>query len=186
VRASYLAGNSDVEQALYAGQNLLHAPMPASQIATQTEWLPIPAAAVADHNLELRFVKTGGSDNASVAEIWLREANYNPNNPPAREATTEPLPAEFALKQNYPNPFNPSTTIAFSIPESHRGAVSLRIYNMLGAVVRELLSGDLAPGHYTKVWDGLDNAGQRLASGLYIYQLRAGNFSASRKLLLMK
>jgi hypothetical protein len=57
---------------------------------------------------------------------------------------------------------------------------------MLGALVRELVSSDLAPGHYTKVWDGLDNSGQRLASGLYIYQLRAGNFSASRKLLLMK
>jgi hypothetical protein len=52
--------------------------------------------------------------------------------------------------------------------------------------VRELVAGDLAPGHYTKVWDGLDNSGQRLASGLYIYQLRAGNFSASRKLVLMK
>lgn len=186
VRASYLSGNGDVEQVLYAGKNLLHAPMTVSQIATKTEWLPIPAAAVADRNLELRFVKTGGSGEASAAEIWLHEANYNPNNPPAREATTEQLPSEFALKQNYPNPFNPSTTIAFSVPENHRGAVSLRIYNMLGAVVRELVSGDLAPGHYTKVWDGLDNSGQRLASGLYIYQLRAGNFSASRKLLLMK
>ncbi len=186
VRASYLSGEGNVEQALYAGQHLVHAPMPVSPIAAKTEWLPIPAAAVADRDLELRFVKTGGSGDASVAEIWLREANYNPNNPPARETVAEQLPAEFALKQNYPNPFNPSTTIAFSIPENHRGQVNLRIYNMLGAVVRELVAGDLAPGHYTKVWDGLDNAGRRLASGLYIYQLRAGNFSVSRKLLLMK
>jgi hypothetical protein len=186
VRANYFSGNGNVEQALYAGQNLVHAPMTVSQIAAKTEWLSIPAAAVADRNLNLRFVKTGGSGEASVAEIWLREANYNPNNPPALENTTEQLPAEFALKQNYPNPFNPSTTIAFSIPENYRGQASLRIYNMLGEVVRELVSGDLAPGHYNKVWDGLDNFGQRLASGLYIYQLRAGNFSASRKLLLMK
>ncbi|MGH7598809.1 MAG: FlgD immunoglobulin-like domain containing protein [bacterium] len=186
VRASYFSGNGDVEQALYAGQNLVHAPMTVSQTATKTEWLPIPAAAVADRHLDLRFVKIGGSAEASVAEIWLREANYNPDNPPALETVTEQLPSEFVLKQNYPNPFNPSTTIAFSLPENHRGAVSLRIYNMLGAVVRELVTGDLAPGHYTKVWDGLDNSGQRLASGLYIYQLRAGNFSASRKLLLMK
>jgi DNA-binding beta-propeller fold protein YncE len=185
VRASYLSGNN-MEQALYAGQNLVHAPVTVSQIAAKTEWLSIPGAALADRTLDLRFIKTGGSGDASVAEIWLREANYNPNNPPARETAAEQLPSEFALKQNYPNPFNPSTTIEFSIPENYRGAVSLRIYNMLGEVVRELVAGDLAPGHYTKVWDGLDNAGQRLASGLYIYQLRAGNFSASRKLLLMK
>jgi FlgD Ig-like domain/NHL repeat len=186
VRASYLSGNNDVEQAFYAEQNLLHAPMTVSQIEMKTAWLPIPAAAVADRQLELRFVKTGGNGNASVAGLWLREANYNPNNPPALETATEPLPVEFALKQNYPNPFNPSTMIEFSIPESHRGAVSLRIYNMLGEVVRELVGGDLAPGNYIKVWDGLDNSGQRLASGLYIYQLRAGSFFASRKLLLMK
>jgi hypothetical protein len=57
---------------------------------------------------------------------------------------------------------------------------------MLGEVVRELVAGELAPGNYRQVWDGLDNSGRRLASGLYIYQLRAGSFSATRKLLLMK
>jgi sugar lactone lactonase YvrE/flagellar hook assembly protein FlgD len=186
MRAAYFSGEGNVEQELYADQNLLHNPISISQIATQTEWLPIPAAAVADRQLDLRFVKTGGSSNASVAAIWLREANYNPNNPPALETTAARLPVEFALQQNYPNPFNPATTIAFSIPESYHGAVTLRIYNMLGAAVRELFAGDLAPGNYSKVWDGLDNAGQRLASGLYVYQLRAGSFSATRKLLLMK
>jgi hypothetical protein len=186
VRANYLSGTSEVEQAFYAEQNLLHAPMTVSSVETKTAWLSIPAAAVADRQLELRFVKTGGNGNASVAELWLREVNYDPNNPPALETATESLPSEFALKQNYPNPFNPSTTIEFSIPENHHGAISLRIYNMLGEVVRELVAGDLTPGNYTKVWDGLDNSGQHLASGLYIYQLHAGSFSASRKLLLMK
>jgi hypothetical protein len=186
VKANYFAGDDHVEQALYAGQNLIHAPMAIGQVAMKTEWLAIPAPAVAHRNLELRFVKTGGAGNASVAEIWLREANYNPNNTPVIEEASQALPAQFALKQNYPNPFNPATTIEFSIPENHRGAVSLRIYNMLGEVVRELVAGELAPGNYRQVWDGLDNSGRRLASGLYIYQLRAGSFSASRKLLLMK
>jgi hypothetical protein len=186
VKANYLAGEDNVEQALYAEQNLIHAPVIVGQIATKTEWLAIPAQAVADRGLELRFVKTGGAGSASVAEIWLREANYDPSNPPVLEEVSQSVPTQFALKQNYPNPFNPTTTIEFSIPENHRGAVSLRIYNMLGEVVRELVAGELAPGNYRQVWDGLDNFGQRMASGLYVYQLRAGSFSISRKLLLMK
>jgi hypothetical protein len=186
VKANYFAGDGNVEQALYAEQNLIRNPVTVGQTPTKTEWLAIPAEAVADRNLELRFVRTGGAGSVSVAELWLREANYNPNNPPALEEVSQSLSMQFALKQNYPNPFNPATTIEFSIPEDHRGAVRLRIYNMLGEVVRELVAGELAPGNYRQVWDGLDNSGRRLASGLYIYQLCAGNFSATRKLLLMK
>ncbi len=186
VKASYFSGDDQVEQALYAEQKLIHPAITAGPSAITTAWLAIPAPAVADGALDLRFVKTGGSGRASVAEIWLREANYNPDHPPALENISAPLPTEFELKQNYPNPFNPSTTIEFSIPENYRGAASLRIYNMLGAVVRELFAGDLAAGNYRQVWDGLDNSGHRLATGLYVYQLRAGNFSATRKLLLMK
>ncbi|MCG3118407.1 MAG: hypothetical protein ALAOOOJD_00607 [bacterium] len=185
-QASYFSGNGQVEQAWYAGQSLIHAPVTVASNITKTAWLAIPPAAIADRTLDLRFVKTGGSGNASVAEIWLREANYHPNQPPALETTVESIPQAFALQQNYPNPFNPSTTIAFSIPANYRGGVSLRIYNMLGALVRELVAGELAPGQYSKVWDGLDNAGRTMATGLYVYQLRAGNFSATRKLLLMK
>jgi len=186
VKASYFSAEGQVEQALYAEQDLIHPATRISQAVTQTEWMTIPAQAIADHTLDLRFVKKGGNGNASVAEIWLREANYDPNHPPALETTSESVPQTFALQQNYPNPFNPSTTIEFGIPENHRGYVSLRIYNMLGEVVRELVAGELAPGNYRQIWDGLDNAGRRLASGLYMYQLRAGSFSATRKLVLMK
>lgn len=186
VQASYFSGNGPVEQALYAGQSLIQAPVTVASNITQTAWLAIPPAALADRMLDLRFVKTGGSGSASVAEIWLREANYNPTQPPALETTAESIPQAFALQQNYPNPFNPSTTIAFSIPADYRGYVSLRIYNMLGELVRELVAGELAPGQYQQVWNGVDNAGHTLATGLYVYQLRAGNFSATRKLLLMK
>jgi flagellar hook assembly protein FlgD/DNA-binding beta-propeller fold protein YncE len=186
VKANYFSGDGPVEQALYAEQNLLHATMTIDRAARQIEWLRIPAAAIADRALDLRFVKTGGSGSASVAEIWLREANYDPNHPPAFETVAEEIPRQFALQQNYPNPFNPSTTIHFSVPENYRGQVSLRVYDMLGKVVRELVAGELAPGNYRQVWDGFDQSGRRLASGLYMYQLRAGNFSATRKLLLMK
>jgi len=186
VKASYFSGAGPVEQSLYAEQNLIHPAVMADRAPRSTEWLAIPAAAIADRTLDLRFVKTGGSSDASVAEIWLREANYDPNHPPALETAAEEIPREFALQQNYPNPFNPSTIITFSVPENYRGYVSLRVYDMLGKVVRELVAGDLAPGNYRQVWDGLDHSSRRLASGLYMYQLRAGNFSATRKLVLMK
>jgi len=198
VKAAYVAGDGQVEQALYAGQHLIHSAMTVGFTPAKTDWLTIPAPAIADRGLDLRFVKTGGSGNASVAEIWLREANYNPNNPPAIETASGPMPQQFALQQNYPNPFstagrspapsggNPATTIAFSLPENYRGYVSLQIYNMLGEAVRELVAGELAAGTHRQVWDGLDHSGRRLASGVYVYQLRAGSFSATRKLLLMK
>jgi sugar lactone lactonase YvrE len=196
VQASYFSGQSNVEQILYAEENPLHSPLAVGQAIVKTDWLAIPAPTVADGRLELHFVKSGGTGKVSVAEIWLREANYNPNDPPNLEQPEAPLPKEFVLQQNYPNPFwseatsrsagNPSTTITFSIPAAYHGPVTLRIFNMLGETVRVLIDGELAPGHYNEVWDGLDHSGRRLASGLYLYQLRAGNFSTTRKLVLMR
>ena len=64
--------------------------------------------------------------------------------------------------------------------------MTLRVYNMLGEMVRELLQRDLPAGSYRDLWDGLDASGRRVASGVFIYQLRAGNFSATKKLVMMK
>ena len=103
-----------------------------------------------------------------------------------RESAIEnTLPAEFALHQNYPNPFNPTTTIQFDLIEA--GNVELRIYNGVGQLVRTLVSGDYAPGAHKVTWDARDNDGVRVASGLYLYTIKAGQqFTAQRKLLLMK
>ncbi len=94
------------------------------------------------------------------------------------------LPERFSLAQNYPNPFNPSTIIAFSLPEP--AEVTLTIYNMNGQLVRTLVSSSKSAGDHTVVWDGRDPGGTKAASGLYLYQLRAREFLATRKLLLMK
>ena len=91
----------------------------------------------------------------------------------------------FALHQNYPNPFNPSTTIQFDLVDA--GYVSLNIYNSAGQLVRTLVSGDYAPGAHKIVWDARDDSGARVASGLYLYTIKAGQqFAAQKKLLLMK
>lgn len=88
-------------------------------------------------------------------------------------------PVSFALLQNYPNPFNPSTTVQFSLAkESH---VDLVVYNTLGERVATLESGVLPAGSYSRRFDGT-----RLASGVYIYSLQAGDFTATRKMLLLR
>ncbi len=91
----------------------------------------------------------------------------------------------FELFQNYPNPFNLSTTIEFSIPK--RVNVKLVIYDISGRVVRTLIDGkELEPGLYRTEWDGRSDYGEYVASGVYLYQLQAGDFISSKKMILTK
>jgi N-acetylmuramoyl-L-alanine amidase len=89
------------------------------------------------------------------------------------------IPTEFALEQNFPNPFNPLTSISYSLPM--RVQVKIIVYNTLGQVVKILLSEEKPAGHYQLQFDASD-----LASGLYIYQIQAGDFVRSRKMMLIK
>lgn len=82
----------------------------------------------------------------------------------------ESVPTDYSLEQNYPNPFNPTTMIQYSLPQDSH--VKLTIYNLLGREVRVLYSGARAAGTYTANWDGRDDYGNKLSSGLYIYRLQ--------------
>ena len=103
---------------------------------------------------------------------------------------TPSVPIAFELNQNYPNPFNPSTTIKFTLPASKDGGASLpttlKIYNVLGKVVRTLVDEPMASGVHHKIWDGRDDRGNQVASGIYFYRLRAGDFQDTKKMVLMK
>jgi YD repeat-containing protein len=94
------------------------------------------------------------------------------------------LPTDFALYPNYPNPFNPETTIRYDLPV--RAEVRLTIYDLLGRTVRTLVAQTQSAGAHSAVWDGRDDAGRQLASGVYVYRLEAGAFKQSAKMLLMK
>ena len=94
------------------------------------------------------------------------------------------VPAEFALAQNFPNPFNASTTIAFQL--AFASQVELAVYNISGQRVRTLISGSLPAGHHRLQWDGRNDRGEPAASGAYLYQLSAGDFVATRQLMLLK
>jgi hypothetical protein len=99
--------------------------------------------------------------------------------------TTDAGPAiKNDLSQNYPNPFNPQTTIAFSLKE--RGNVSLKVYNVSGELVRTLMDEAQDKGAHTKVWDGRNDAGQSVSSGVYFYKLVSNNFSQTKKMVLLK
>lgn len=97
---------------------------------------------------------------------------------------SSPLPTEFALHPNFPNPFNAGTTITFSLPQ--RSEVVIRIYTLTGREVRTLVQQSYSAGTHPVSWNGLDDGGEPVASGLYFCQLKAGPFSQSRKMLLIK
>ncbi len=94
------------------------------------------------------------------------------------------LPTEYALYQNYPNPFNPETKIRYDLPES--GYVALRIFRIDGQLVRTLQNSDQPQGRYELTWDGKNDFGYKAGSGVYFYQLLAGNFVQTKKLILLK
>ncbi|HEX3072380.1 MAG TPA: T9SS type A sorting domain-containing protein, partial [Ignavibacteriales bacterium] len=94
------------------------------------------------------------------------------------------VPEEYALSQNYPNPFNPVTAIRFTMPKS--GAVTLKIYNILGQEIKTLIDKEFTAGSYEARWNGDTNFGDKAASGVYIYRLEAGSFKATKKMLLLK
>jgi len=90
----------------------------------------------------------------------------------------------FKLHQNYPNPFNPETIIEFDI--AYLSDVKLLIYNLNGQIIKRLINDQLAPGKYSKSWNGRNQFGEKVSSGLYIYQIIADNFIESRKLILLR
>ncbi|MDQ7818088.1 MAG: FlgD immunoglobulin-like domain containing protein [Melioribacteraceae bacterium] len=98
--------------------------------------------------------------------------------------TVREIPTEFALSQNYPNPFNPTTSIKFAIPENAN--VQLNIYNMLGQKVRTIMDGMQDAGYYTVNWDGTNDLGSKVSSGIYIYRISAGKYNATMKMNLLK
>ncbi len=94
------------------------------------------------------------------------------------------VPTTFALEQNYPNPFNPTTTINFSIPQT--GMVNVSVYNSIGQLVKVLANDNYVPGTYQVTWNGKNNAGLDVASGVYFYKLTSKNYVRTMKMMLLK
>jgi glucuronoarabinoxylan endo-1,4-beta-xylanase len=108
-------------------------------------------------------------DNVSLAQVLAKSGE---------EQITE-KPTTFLLEQNFPNPFNPSTTIRFQMPND--GHVSLKVFDLLGREVATLVNETRTAGVYDEVFNA-----SSLASGIYVYRLQAGDYTASKKLILLR
>jgi hypothetical protein len=101
------------------------------------------------------------------------------------DATDPTVPSVVTnLYGNYPNPFNPETTIRYSVAED--GPVTIDVFNSRGQLVKTLVNDSKAAGNHSVVWDGRDNNGSSVSSGIYYYKMYAGKYSSTRKMILMK
>lgn len=94
------------------------------------------------------------------------------------------LPEKYDLSQNYPNPFNPSTQIRFALPSS--GFVTLQVFDVLGRLVRTLISTNYRAGNYSVIWDGKNSDGRNVSTGVYLYRVSVNNYVATKKMILLK
>jgi len=132
------------------------------------------------------------------AEDRMGNISYDPANAPdsvfnflvdaslaiGDELGSPSLPRTFSLSQNYPNPFNPSTTIDYSIPGAERVQTCLKIFDVRGRLIRKLIEGPKEPGRYSIHWDGRNDVGGSVGSGVYLYRIEAGDFTSTRKMIL--
>ena len=94
------------------------------------------------------------------------------------------LPQRYALLQNYPNPFNPETRITYLLPRSEE--VVLQVYTLTGQRLRTLADGAASGGLHTATWDGRDEAGRAVGSGVYLIRMQAGEFVATKRMALLQ
>jgi hypothetical protein len=144
---------------------------------------------------ELITISTTDAAGSLVGQIGYNNVlglAYNLTGDPSGikdETEDNAVPKEYALSQNYPNPFNPSTSIEFSLP--FNSDVRLTVYNLLGQIVTELVNEEIIAGNYSVVWNGTDNNGLKVSSGVYLYKLQATGtngkeFQQIRKMVLLK
>jgi hypothetical protein len=98
------------------------------------------------------------------------------------------LPEAYSISQNYPNPFNPTTEITYTIPENEREGVEvvIMVYNIRGQLIKRFNEGVRLPGRYIIVWDGRNDSGVKVSSGVYFYRIIAGEYITTRKMVMMK
>ena len=139
-------------------------------------------------DVDVRFRCTGTVNNDRVYMDAIRiEARTNSSIAglvAGGSGSPATIPLQYGLDQNFPNPFNPTTTISFSVAQESN--VSLKIYDINGSLVKTLVNEHKAAGTYSHVWDGRNDSGLKVSSGIYIYRMVSGSFEQSRRLIMLK
>ena len=134
-------------------------------------------------------MNTGRGDRVKVGINDIQLIDQNGESIPVNakgdgSVALELIPMKYALYQNFPNPFNPVTEIQFDIPDI--STVELVVYNLMGQEVRRLVNGEIQAGYHRIVWDGLNNRGESVSTGVYIYSLISPSFHSTKKMVLLK
>jgi hypothetical protein len=125
-------------------------------------------------------LQTAGTDGMPIGDVY----HWFPEQYSTAVEKRAVTPDDFALEANFPNPFNPTTTINYKLNTT--GNVKLTVYNMLGKEVKTLVNQDKTAGSYSVQWDGTNNGGAKVSSGVYFYRLEMGNQAKMHKMLLVK
>ncbi|MFQ5751031.1 MAG: penicillin acylase family protein [bacterium] len=169
-------------------ENLKDVPRQIDDHGTYQQAIEFTGTEIIDENIvppgQSGFINSEGQKSPHFSDQWPLHMNWQFKDMEFGQFTVsveieEPRPENFTLHQNYPNPFNPVTTIAYELPQS--GDVLIEVYNLHGQLVQKLVNKGQPAGFHQVVWDA-----QGLASGVYIYQITTGNFSAVRKSILLK
>jgi len=143
---------------------------------TSTSYLDTEVIAGQNYYYRLSAFDFAGNESAYSAELPVSITTVSDR--------SSGVPTVFALGQNYPNPFNPETAIQYQLPTP--GDVTLVIYSSLGQQVRRLVDRSQPAAYHVVVWDGRDDSGKMLPSGVYFYRIESGKFTAMKKMVLMK
>jgi hypothetical protein len=144
--------------------------------------IEISLAAYAGQNIKLAWHADDPTDNLGLWYVWF----IDDVSVAGTVANEDPIPTVnvTALNGCYPNPFNPTTTISYSVKATT--PVSVEIYNTKGQKVRTLVNETKAQGNYNITWNGTDDHGTKVTSGVYFFKMNAGKFTSSKKMILMK
>ncbi len=150
--------------------------------STIADYPPVPATA------PLRIGNGGNLAGArgfsgKIDQVLIYN-NFEAENTTGVKDDNTVIPAKFVLFPNYPNPFNPTTTIKFGIPKA--GQVELVVYDLLGRKVKTLLNENTHVGYHSVVWDGTNDYGNKVSTGIYFYRLKAGSLQQTQKMILLK
>ncbi len=157
-------GHADSDWRLYTA--IAQAPEEAAGVSMRARYTSFPTG------------KTWWDDFAIQEVTPLAVAIEDPSN------TLPVIATDYRLSDNYPNPFNPTTVIQYTVPKA--GKVSIAIYNVLGEKVKTLVNAVMTPGTYSAIWNGTDDNGKRVTTGVYFYQLKAQNAVITKKMTFIK